>query len=759
MKIQELIDREIAPLCKGLVDITLEPEKAGTVVREYMRKSAPEISAEASYLILYTKLAQVLALDRVVIESNHIDSNKKIFPNMFSILFLSSGTGKDKIVDGLDHDFFSPIWLDFKDRYGAWMVTEDARIKDEVETKYKKSGAEKEKYIQAQLPRDLVIEVDSGTPEAIHSVRESLSAARMGGVFFKHPEFTDFFVSKNTLNMEFLNVMKKSYEGDLGVKVIKSEKRAKETKGVPMNMLAYSSIYGLEKNREDVLSVFSRGMARRSFVYVETEVPSIASKLEEETDFDQIYEELVHGKDNLKSVVEYCKPFFWSLYTANRDNVPELPTEFGSAYKFDKEADVILKLYSLHCKNQMSNLASDSEKEYITSEVKNRHWKVMKLATVIAAFEHPTAKVVTRDDVRFAIVLCEIFSEHYRKFIVSQESNSPYDSLIEFLKKNEGNWYLKGDIMQQGFIGRNEFARWFEQAIEYCETYFYATDYTFETSKANTNGFKIRVTKKDQTQDTYTLSISTDNKDVASKEYKVVTTTLQKLPELAKKHQYSNLIWKDGQRHSDNFSHGSSLVIFDIDSETTLQEALEGLESKKLSAVAITTPNHKKEKNGVVTDRFRIILPLEYKFVGDIDKWKRSLEGLSEALGLKVDKSAFDGARHYRASPVDAQVHILEGSKINLDMYEKKPPEKKSRGKTDSSILSKKPNYKSYETFLTKECVEGNRNNAFSRVAKWMRDEGISRDDCEDFLESYNNKLAKTLPDSEMRLIIKSTFK
>jgi len=500
-------------------------------------------------------------------------------------------------------------------------------------------------------------------------------------------------------------------------------------------------------------------MARRSFVYVETEVPSITSKLEEETDFDKIYEELVHGKDNLRGVVEYCRSFFWDMYTANKDNLPELPTEFGPAYKFEKDADVILKLYSLYCKNQMGSLESDSEKEYITSEVKNRHWKAMKLATVIAAFEHPTAKIVTRDDVRFAIVLCEIFSEHYRKFIVSQESNSPYDGLIELLKKNEGNWYLKGDIMQQGFIGRNEFARWFEQAVEYCETYFYATDYTFETSRASRNGFKIRVTKKDQTQDTYTLSVSTDGKDVASKQYKVVTTTLEDLPKLAKKHQYSNLIWKDGLRSQDNFTNGISLVVLDIDSGTTLQEAVRGLESKKLSAVIISTPNHRKEKSGAITDRFRIILPLEYKFVGDINKWKACLTGLCEALGIEADKSAFDGARHYRASPEDAEVHILSGSKIVLDMYEKKESLKSGyRGRSDSSILTKTPKYKSYETFLVKECVEGNRNNSFSRVAKWMRDDGVSSSDTQAFLEGYNNKLTKSLPDRELQLILKSTF-
>lgn len=72
-------------------------------------------------------------------------------------------------------------------------------------------------------------------------------------------------------------------------------------------------------------------------------------------------------------------------------------------------------------------------------------------------------------------------------------------------------------------------------------------------------------------------------------------------------------VFKDGRRNRDNFI-SSQIIALDIDSGMTLEEALEKF--KTFKHVIGTTRNHRRDKHGLVADRFRVVLFTEEPLTG-----------------------------------------------------------------------------------------------------------------------------------------------
>ena len=90
----------------------------------------------------------------------------------------------------------------------------------------------------------------------------------------------------------------------------------------------------------------------------------------------------------------------------------------------------------------------------------------------------------------------------------------------------------------------------------------------------------------------------------------------------------------DGHRKAANHIQGQNLVAFDIDEGFSLNDAKLLLE--KYTYIIYTTKSHQIEKNGIVTDRFRILLPTKTLFHVDPEQHKQLYENISEILELPI---------------------------------------------------------------------------------------------------------------------------
>lgn len=108
---------------------------------------------------------------------------------------------------------------------------------------------------------------------------------------------------------------------------------------------------------------------------------------------------------------------------------------------------------------------------------------------------------------------------------------------------------------------------------------------------------------------------------------------------------WSPSTYKQGARKADNFE-SSELIALDIDSGTTLEDAKTAIETAGYSYILAPSKSHQIEKNGVICDRFRIVLFIETAITNATD-YKATISAVIAELGVNADKACVDVARFY----------------------------------------------------------------------------------------------------------------
>ena len=117
---------------------------------------------------------------------------------------------------------------------------------------------------------------------------------------------------------------------------------------------------------------------------------------------------------------------------------------------------------------------------------------------------------------------------------------------------------------------------------------------------------------------------------------------MQYLERAITKHCWSPIIIKGGHRLEKNFL-GSYICALDFDAPyTPLACAIE--EFKDFSHIIATTKSHQKPKNGVVCDRYRVVLWWE-RLITDLAEYKFNLS--KQIDNYYSDKACKDGARFF----------------------------------------------------------------------------------------------------------------
>ncbi len=221
--------------------------------------------------------------------------------------------------------------------------------------------------------------------------------------------------------------------------------------------------------------------------------------------------------------------------------------------------------------------------------------------------------------------------------------------------------------------------------------------------------------------------------------------------------QYSAVEFQGGYRCAKNAIPGSELIILDYDAGVTLVDAVDMF--RQYIGIVATTRSHQKEKNGVVCDRFRVILPTLRPVKLEAVEFSKMMKEVIHNYG--TDKACSNMSRMYYGYP-EAEVFFLEGCQLfdwepfyqsALDkerqrQQQYRKPIQQASGDREAAQLDK-----AIQTFMNNNFVPGARNPTLFRVARWLRDEQVN--DVAGKVAALNNQSGFPLPDEEVSKIIR----
>lgn len=223
--------------------------------------------------------------------------------------------------------------------------------------------------------------------------------------------------------------------------------------------------------------------------------------------------------------------------------------------------------------------------------------------------------------------------------------------------------------------------------------------------------------------------------------------SINEAAELACKYSISTGIYKNEKRNIDNFIQ-TELIGLDIDDGLSIEEAKEVF--KEYKHAIMPTRNHQKQKNGVITDRYRVLLQLNEPITKPEDYYE-TWQTLSEKFPF-IDKSAKDPARQF--FPSIGIEHVKEtGKDVHVKRYVSKKETKSE--KNTSSNLKGKPSRETLE-LIAFGAMAGERNNRFYKAARDLFEQGYDRSEILGLLKEPAGK--SDFSEFELNQVIESSL-
>ncbi len=435
-----------------------------------------------------------------------------------------------------------------------------------------------------------------------------------------------------------------------------------------------ASMYGDSKSLQEFKLEFSTKLSRRCFFIYPT-YTKVDEKLthyewqQKLKDEDSIADTKMRRMNNLSA----------EIVTYRRKNIQD--NGVPPLLKLEGEARNIYLNYRGYCKErgEIENTGFDVTKfdEIISLEMKNRHWKMLKLAAVFTVFRKSFE--ISVDDLHEAISFAESLDGYLHKFLTKAEE-LPHEKLAVYVRK-----YRKipefGEMKKRGWIKRNEEVR------DLCESANYLVDdigtlsfsfgvYVFKSKEQPEVSFSLSETEVDDKVKQRIMnqrknrleSISDPEKrvneisklklniDVEDDELKVKiekdmkTIVKAERAKMTKQNGWtyhteifrdlvdvvsqsgaiSAFEYTDGIRLKTNCLNRSNLLILDVDKcDDTMHEVSDILGD--INHIIATSSDNKNPHN------FRILIKLDKMFDFSSSNYRSMLETFIEEYGIAVD--------------------------------------------------------------------------------------------------------------------------
>jgi len=454
-----------------------------------------------------------------------------------------------------------------------------------------------------------------GTKEGLYLRALALSKAFTGSLNIVNEEIMDIIASSN------INSMKELYDGQLLGKVIKGSIN-QNIYGINSNMLVFGSSVGLKrdaKTYEFFVKAMNSGIYRRSFIYYE-EPSDIEPKV---------------GSEEIEIDLSYINDFI----SENKKCITE-----GKLFILEptEEAKEYLDLINIELVDFANQYKED---ERFSAEIGSFD-KIVKLAGLNALLR--ASNEISYDDIDYA----------YKFYKSLRETNiglfnieSQHKRIYKVIKNNKK--ITKSEILEKDLFNRSTFNEDMLLIEELCYR---------KNERLVITGSKIKMYSIEPIQKNNLNKIIVSTPKVDKKE-KTTEYNSFELPLFGDGYSIEKLVtadtitnfclvhFKDGKRSKKNVIEKINCIGLDIDLGS-LDEAIKLLEEQKIIYLIYTTKSHQKDKGGIVSDRFRILLPLKSIIEIDSDRYEYFVENLANAINLNIyDKNAKDISRLWFNNP------------------------------------------------------------------------------------------------------------
>jgi len=741
-----------------------------------MAKLMPAINRDILYVMVLHQVGSLLCRCHVKVEAPDAET----FPNFYSLVFSRMGGGKDRASDKVESYFFAKAnkYLDEQEKQAY--LTLQGKVKEEALKTYPDTEEDskgrgrslaaqfRQKYIEERMPRQLHGVLSHATAEGIAADKQAIKDHGIGCVRLVDSELGDTLCNMKEPERLLLKYLKEAWDkGDNKGKSIKADRFSKQVSGVPCNYMAFTTLSNIIDSKRavsELLSLLKGGWARRSMIVYDKRISEYIAPTER-------WAIEHHAKEvaEVEALANEAQVFFESL--AIRYN-PRGKSS-GCTLKYDYEANIARLTYSNQVYNDaraiVERVGFDTNE---SSALASLGWQAFRVAGIMAALDE--SDIVTTAHYNDARLVCERYFRQgvelervlrNEKHVADNPLNSVFTQLLE------GVVYKKTEL-RHALGGSKNTSDKFNEQVKMLEVMADEANLIFVQEPSKGNGaYKYSIIPKVHSE---TVPVAISISDDITKDYLwwplEDEVSLQYTVETATKQNYSPSQFKDGYRKADKWLGGNTMLVFDVDDGTTLEQA-QSMFIDTCCAL-LPTKSHQVAKDGQPPrDRFRVFLPMvEPINFTDAERFKRVMRNVAGAFKLTFDKATVDPSRFYFPSPPEALEKVWY-SLHNGNYVDWRDFDHEEMSKEQTAIVVRKHNStktfrlgddkdfvaKCAEKFMVNHYRQGNRNNALFRALSWLRDAGFSEHEASQALSGSVS--SDPLPRDEERKVYRQVFK
>ncbi len=716
---------------KKFEDMKYDPDQE-RLVQIIMRKTK-----NSSPLFFRIQTAYYLAccasMMRATVESPTIKNPLPV--NMYSFALTTSGAGKgyacglmeDQVINQFKSNYLMSTLPIIAERNLPRLANRRAAMDPSADPDRVLESVKGE-YSSIEMAWDY----DSGSSPAVKHLRHKLLMAQSGALNLQVDEIgTNLSAIAETL-APYLEMFDRGKTKSRLIKGGADNKRLGEVIGeVPANYIGFgtpSRLLDGGKTEEDFWELCSTGFARRCFfAFIERHIrPKFNGDMADRV--NAAYKEMTDDTSD---------QFLFDL--SNRIGLLADPINHDKVLVMDEAVDKLFIEYQFMNEDRAEGMLP--HEEIRIAEMSHRHFKARKLAAVYAFIAGNND--VTMANAEAAIKIAEEAGDSFQLLL---ERPAPYMRVANYLadmKRRCSHHDLQQDL--PFFKGKAHK----EELISLATAYGYDNQIVIKKIIENSIEFLQADTLEPTDLSSMTLSHSGD----IAKGYMLERPAFDQLHILTQQsdpvRHWANHAFSGGHRCEEQAMPGFDMIVLDVDDGVPLSTAKMLLGDYK--ALYHTTASHQKEKNGIICDRFRIIMPMNYRLEMDAETYKTFMQNIFEWLPFKVDEQTKQRARKWLSAP--GQYEYTDG--ILLDVVPFIPQTTKAQAMHDRVVDQK--GMDNLERWVMNNSGKGNRNEMLLRYATILVDAGWDYEQVHARIVALNSKMADSLDEAEILATIMVT--
>jgi hypothetical protein len=330
--------------------------------------------------------------------------------------------------------------------------------------------------------------------------------------------------------------------------------------------------------------------------------------------------------------------------TVTADKLLSLIIPSNEGLVLDIDADAKRMLYDFRARSEA--IANEMKDGILNAEYNQRHFKCAKMSGLYAFISG--RKSVSVEDVEYAISFTESSTESLKRIIRGQSKLERLylriRGLNRFVDTNEAlDFGIYASTMTKGI----------KQHFLELEDLSYKYGDTFEVMEVGSMlSVKIRqLISTNSDSCIMSFSLPVNGKPNHGDDYFKKEIPFNQIPEWITQKDicYSPVEFVNGKRNNESTQPLTNIIVLDVDDGMSMDYAKE-LFAEHYAIIA-PTRNHRKEKGGVINDRFRIVLLTDKYINTTTGIYKEFMQNIARYYGVKVDDKCFDKAHIYYGNP------------------------------------------------------------------------------------------------------------